>query len=225
MKKLVPHLVTLIIFATTTTLGVWQVQRLQWKTNLLDQIEIQLAKTPVDIQEFQGVNNDEYRLIRATGKFDHEKEIRVINKTYNGKAGFHIITPMTLSNGEEVIINRGFVAYEKEYTQPQGETSIVGIARKAQIPNWLTLENDPQNDMWFFMELPLISQELDVQERDYYLDRIAYEDDNSKDFPLPLPKKIKMHNEHMQYAITWFSLSIILLIMYYFRFWKNNGAK
>ena len=196
---------------------------MEWKNDVLAKIDARLEHPPISYSEYTNLENDEYRQMQLEGIYLFDKEIKLMNKTYNGKPGFHVMTPLELFNGERVIINRGWIPVEKEYEQPAGVQTVTGVIRRGQAPNWLTLENNPQKGHWFWIDLPTIYSEANAEPLEYYIDRKL--DTDSATYPLALPKKIQLYNEHLQYAITWFSLSIALLVIYYFRFFRKIEKK
>lgn len=174
---------------------------------------------PMAIPDYKNIEADEYKLTEISGVYDFDSEIKLMNKSYNGKPGFHIMTPLILSPNEKILVNRGWAPVEKEYSKPKGMQLITGVIRRGHEPKWFTIPNDPEKEQWFWLDLDAIYKHANAKPRDFYVqEKIETEFDG---YPIPLPKKIKLYNEHVQYIITWFSLSIALLVIYYFRFFKK----
>ena len=205
------------MFCTTMYLGIWQLQRLEWKNGIIEKIEKNL-KTTISYEEFNNIEDDEFKLMKLQGEFLHDRHFNLLSRTYNGKAGTHVLTPFLANNGELLLVNRGWVKADGDYDEPKGIIEIEAVIRTSQKPGWLALENDPAKNHWFSIDLPEIYKSLNKPAKIFYLDRVS----EDKSFPLALPKKIQLHNEHLQYVITWLSLSFALVVMYYFRFWKNK---
>lgn len=217
IKRILPHVIVALMFCTTMYLAIWQLQRMQWKNNLLASIE-QNMQISILVDDFTNLENDMFKLMQVQGSFLHDEEIHLLSRTYNGKPGFHVLTPLLQANGDKILVNRGWVKSDEDYEKPEQPVEVEGVIRAASKPGWLSLKNDPQKNHWFHIDLPLIYKNINTTEKPYYIDRVSDE----KNYPLALPKKIKLHNEHLQYVITWFSLSFALIIMYYYRFWKNR---
>lgn len=218
-KKIFPHIFVVLTFWLTFSLGYWQLERMTWKNELLEKIESRISSEPMDISEYKNMEDDEFKYVTITGEYLHDKEVTLLNRTYNGKPGVHIYTPLKTAD-KTYLVSRGWVRDEQEYNKPEGIQMINGLIRKTQVANWISLENSPEKGQWFWIELEKMYKSVGLEPIELYIDRKI--EDGSKDYPLPLPKKIQIHNEHLQYTITWFSLSITLLVIYYFRFWYRK---
>jgi surfeit locus 1 family protein len=115
------------------------------------------------------------------------------------------------------------VPSDKEPERLKGKQEITGIVRAAQKLNFIgraiVFDNQPKKQLWFWLDLPQMYESLNLPPKDFYLDMINT--GKSTSYPIALPVDLKLYNEHLQYAITWYLLSIALLIVYYFRFWKK----
>ena len=89
------------------SLGSWQLYRLNWKLNLLSEIENSLKNDPV---EFSEVDKKNYLRIKTSGIIDFNKQIYLYNLNESGKPGFEVINPIIINN-ENYLINRGSVSY------------------------------------------------------------------------------------------------------------------
>ena len=223
MKKHIPLLFTVFGFIILMGMGTWQVQRLQWKTELISLITTRMNEKPITLAQFENPNVDEYRLITVTGTYDHAKEMQIIGRPFNGKPGIHVITPMQTEKGI-ILINRGWAKYEEPYTKPEGTQTVTGIIRKTQARNFLsrhiTMDNKPEQNLWFYADLDQMYQHTKAPNPAFYIELSGDEVPNS--YPYALPKEIKLYNEHLTYAITWYSLGVALLLTYYFRFHRQS---
>lgn len=122
------------------SLGVWQTQRLQWKEGLLFKIENRDASTFVPLEQFILENDDlksmSFNKVKLRGTFQHDLAFRIIPRTWNGRSGAHLYTPMTLSSsGKMLLVNRGWIPdNSKDITveEPSGEIDLMGYL---QLPN------------------------------------------------------------------------------------------
>ena len=219
MKKVFPHVFALFAFCFMFSLGVWQMQRLEWKTQLIAKIDKGLNSAPITLTSYQGIANNEYKLLQVEGEFLTDKDQELLNRTFNGKPGVHILSPIKTKDGNVVIVNRGWVPVDEKYDKPVGVQVVTGIVRSTQKDNWIALKNEVGKGFWYWVELDKIYQSVDAKPQDFYLDLVS--ETPNKTYPYALPKKIELYNEHLTYAITWFSLSLALLITYYFRFHRK----
>ena len=196
-------------------LGSWQIVRLNWKINLISEIENSLIRFPVVLSKNQ---NENYLKIKTSGEIDYDKQIYLYNLNEEGKPGFEVINPILIST-ENYLINRGWIQFDKKDT-PEiinlDEKNIIGTLKKQNKANRFKPENDIEKNYWFTLNRDDIFAYTGKNFSEY----IIYLDGS---YQTPKPKKItaNISNNHKKYAITWFSLAISILILYlYFR--KKN---
>ena len=196
-------------------LGSWQIIRLNWKNNLILEIENSLKKPPVELTKS---NKQNYLKIKTSGSIDFEKQIYLYNLNDTGIPGFEVLNPI-LINGENYLINRGWIPFEKK-DMPEinifDQDNIVGTLKIQGRKNIFKPDNDIKENYWFSLNREDISKFTGKKFSKY----IIYLDGN---YQFPKPKKIttNISNNHKKYAITWFSLAISILLLYlYFR--KKN---
>jgi len=91
-------------------LGSWQIVRLNWKLELINQIETSLKDTPVDLSSSKHTN---YLRVKTSGLIDFEKQIYLYNLNEKGKPGFEVISPLTVGNSN-YLLNRGWIPFNKK---------------------------------------------------------------------------------------------------------------
>ena len=196
-------------------LGSWQIVRLNWKNNLILEIENSLKNPPV---ELTNSNVENYLKIKTSGSIDLEKQIYLYNLNDTGTPGFEVINPI-LINDTNYLINRGWIPFEKKNSQEINvfdENDIIGTLKLQGRKNIFKPDNDLEENYWFSLNREDILKFTGKEFSKY----IIYLDGN---YQFPKPKKItaNISNNHKKYAITWFSLAISILLLYlYFR--KKN---
>jgi len=196
-------------------LGSWQIFRLNWKNNLILEIENSLKNPPVELAKSKKEN---YLKIKTSGSIDLAKQIYLYNLNDNGTPGFEVINPILIDN-ENYLINRGWIPFEKKNSQEINffdENNIIGTLKLQGRKNIFKPDNDIGENYWFSLNREDILKFTGKEFSKY----IIYLDGN---YQLPKPKKItaNISNNHKKYAITWFSLAISILMLYlYFR--KKN---
>ena len=197
------------------SLGSWQLYRLNWKLNLLLEIENSLKNDPV---EFSKVDKKNYLRIKTSGIIDFNKQIYLYNLNESGKPGFEVINPVIIDN-ENYLINRGWIPFDKK-DKPEvnliNESNIIGTLKLQHKASTFKPENDINKNYWFTLNREDIFKYTGKKFSDY----IIY---LNGDYKLPKPKVItaNISNNHKKYAITWFSMAISILLIYlYFR--KKN---
>lgn len=218
----VPALVILVLF------GYWQVQRLQWKAELIQELEIRGAAPAIPLPTDARIPADDllFRKIRMAGHYMHEAEMHLLNRVRDGLPGINIFTPLVRADGGgTLLVNRGWARMAWPGT-PIGDqdgkpviVEVTGVVRAANPPGWLTPGNEPEKNAWYFIDLAGMSAAAGVLPfTDYYI--FATGEKNLSDEPAqwlaPDPNEwvIDLPNNHLVYAITWFSLAGALLAIY-----------
>ena len=203
------------IILTLLSLGFWQIYRLNWKLELIEQIENSLKNDPVELSNIEKKN---YLRIKTSGDIDFDKQIYLYNLNDAGKPGFEVINPIKIGD-ENYLVNRGWIPFEKK-DLPEinlvDQNQIVGTLMLQTNPSTFTPENDIEKNYWFTLNREDILKFTGRNFSDYviYL---------NGEYKIPKPRVItaKISNNHKKYAITWFSMAISILLIYlYFR--KKN---
>ena len=196
-------------------LGTWQIIRLNWKNNLILEIENSLKNPPVELAQS---NKENFLKIKTSGSIDFDKQIYLYNLNESGTPGFEVINPIIIGD-ENYLINRGWIPFEKKGTQEINvfdQKNIIGTLKLQGKKNIFKPDNDLEENYWFSLNREDILKFTGKNFSKY----IIYLDGN---YQFPKPKKItaNISNNHQKYAITWFSLALSILLLYlYFR--KKN---
>ena len=130
------------------SLGSWQLYRLNWKLNLLSEIENSLKNDPV---EFSRVDKKNYLKVKTSGIVDFNKQIYLYNLNESGKPGFEVINPIII-NKENYLINRGWIPFDKK-DKPEinliNESSILGTLKLQHKSSTYKPDNDVNKNNWF----------------------------------------------------------------------------
>ena len=214
-NKLLFSVFVYFIILILLSLGLWQIYRLNWKLELIEQIENSLKNDPVELSNVEKKN---YLRIKTRGVIDFDKQIYLYNLNENGKPGFEVINPIKIGE-ENYLINRGWIPFEKKDLSEinlVNQNQIVGTIMLQTKPSLFKPENDIEKNYWFTLNREDISKFTGRNFSEYviYL---------NGDYKIPKPRVItaKISNNHKKYAITWFSMAISILLIYlYFR--KKN---
>ena len=197
------------------SLGFWQLYRLSWKLDLINQIENSLKLDPVELQNVEKKN---YLRIKTSGQIDFEKQIYLYNLNETGKPGFEVINPIKVGN-EYYLINRGWISFDKK-NKPEinvvDQKNIIGTLMLQSKSSSFKPKNEVDKNYWFTLDREDILKFTGKNFSKY----IIYLNGNYEN---PRPRVItpKISNNHKKYAITWFSMAISILLIYlYFR--KKN---
>ncbi len=206
---------TIFFVLVFITLGSWQIIRLNWKNNLILEIEKSLKNPPAELTKS---NKENFLRIKTSGTIDFKKQIYLYNLNESGTPGFEVINPIII-NDENYLINRGWIPFEKKDTQEINvinQKDIIGTLKLQSRKNIFKPDNDIKGNYWFSLNREDIFDFTDKKFSKY----IIYLDGS---YQFPRPKKItaNISNNHKKYAMTWFSLAISIFLLYlYFR--KKN---
>jgi surfeit locus 1 family protein len=217
-----------VAFSVLVGLGIWQVERLAWKRDLIARVEARIAAPAEPLPDpstWPSLRPDdiEYRPVRLAGTFDHDREIHVFiaigePKGPFGGQGYFVVTPVTLDDGHVVFVNRGFVPLERKdpATRPDGQVTgrveIEGLMRPPEKATWLSPEPDLGKNVWFVRDPQRMAEGTGVDPA-----RVApfTVDARAGLSPGGLPQGgesvVSFPNNHLGYALTWFGLAAVLV--------------
>jgi surfeit locus 1 family protein len=205
--------------AVLCALGAWQLQRLAEKRQLLAEISERLAAEPVSLSDVMERDAREFTKVEISGLFDHAHELRKL-ATFDGSPGWQIITPFTTADGLAVLVDRGIVpdGLRDPAKRPEDRTVIklAAIVRAHDGERgFFDPENDVENRVWYWWDIPamLASASIPPSMKVAPFVLQALPGDDPKAFPRASPPQASLQNNHLQYAITWFSLAAVLLVI------------
>lgn len=207
-------------------LGLWQVQRLSWKTDLIARIERQLAAAPSPLppaSQWSGITRerDEYRRVQVDGSFDFSREALVRASTELG-TGYWVLTPLRLAAGPDagawILVNRGFVPPEVRTQVPHGDPrqTVTGLLRLTETGGGVLQPNEPAAGRWYSRDVAGIAatQGLQGPVAPFFLDAQANSQPQGvapSGWPRAGLTVIRFSNNHLAYALTWFCMAAIML--------------
>ena len=206
------------LFLACIALGVWQLERLQWKLALVAQVNRNLHAAPISVDRALTMKAAaaQYRRVRLSGAFDNSKESYVFTTAGEGVPAYHVLTPFTLDNGRVLLIDRGMVPPRlrdpqmRSAGQLAGEQHIVGVWRIPDSPGLFTPAPNLVKRIWYAREVEAIARADHVQ----LAAPVVIEADatpNPGGWPKGGQTVVTFRNEHLQYAITWFGLAAVVL--------------
>jgi surfeit locus 1 family protein len=211
-------LLGLVGTGTLIALGVWQLQRLEWKEDIIAGAAAMIAADPVPLPAKQDPTQDRYRAVSVSGSFTGE-EAHVLTSTREAGPGFLVIAAYTTTDGRRILIDRGFVP-ETEKTTPR-------LARQQPVTgnlNWpddvtsSTPGYDADRAIWYGRDVTGIAALLNTEP----VLVIARSDTGDGVTPRPVTAA-GFRNDHWQYAVTWFSLAVAWVGMTVFLLWRIRG--
>ena len=227
-----PTLISLPIFVFSLGLGIWQMERREWKRDILDRIAVNQAAAPITLDEL--LRGDplrfEYGRVKIAGSFLHDKEFYLAARSLKNKVGLQVVTPVRTDDGRVVLFDRGCVPQEQKdpaqraQGQLAGTVELTGIVRRNQEQRQFAPDNVPDRNVWFHVDVPLM-RSMAGGKPDPKLDAFFLEADaapNPGGVPIGGQTRLDIPNDHLQYAITWFLLALALAGVYLAYHWENG---
>ena len=199
-------------------LGKWQIDRLYWKLDVLKKIDQKIAAAPVPLPAEPSESVHKYLSVEISGQFLQES-IRVLASKKRYGAGYRIIHVFR-TNGRRLLVDLGFVGLETDYDVDLiNDISLVGNLHWPDEVDNFTPEPDLENNIWFARNVERVASALKTEPILLILKDSTLKDQNIKPMPIDTTH---IPNDHLQYAITWFSLAIIWALMSCLFIWTTR---
>jgi surfeit locus 1 family protein len=217
VKRALPVLLALLAAAGFAALGVWQVERLAWKRDLIARVEARIHAAPVGTPPPAAwphfdAHAQEYRRVRLTGRFLHAQATLVKALTERG-SGYWVLTPMRTATGT-ILVNRGFVPDDESargtrWCGPdQGTQTVTGLLRASEPGGGFLRSNDPAAGRWYSRDVLAIARARGLGAvAPFFVDADATP--NPGGFPVGGLTVVRFNDNHLVYALTWFALAAL----------------
>lgn len=198
-------------------LGVWQVQRLQWKLALIESVDRKLAAAPVSLPDRSHWTSltsasSEYLKVRVSGTYRNDETTLVETLTALGP-GYWVMTPLDAAQGP-VWINRGFVPKDRvnELAAPGPQTvTVTGLLRLSEPKGRFLRSNRPTEGRWYSRDVDAMSAVHGIaRAAPFFID--AERQPGPATYPVGGLTVTTFRNSHLAYALTWFGLAAICLV-------------
>jgi surfeit locus 1 family protein len=223
-----------IAFLVLIGLGTWQLQRKTWKEGLIAALDAQLAAAAMPLPAAStwrhlDVSRLQYHRVTFTAQFDNANEALVyatpsafrpdVFGPDASSPGYWVFTPAHLADCSTVLVNRGFVPEGRQdpSTRQQGQLAgpitIVGALRWPDARHWFTPNDEPAQNLWFTADPTAIAAAKGVGPvAPFYVEQESPVPPGG----LPHPGKlvVTLPDNHLQYALTWYGLALVLAVMF-----------
>ncbi|MEY3200582.1 MAG: hypothetical protein RIR70_132 [Pseudomonadota bacterium] len=215
--RLVPTVVALVLMAIGIAAGIWQTGRAEQKLALKARLEAlaheppkPLATLPFDREALR------YHPVEVRGVWLANATIFLDNRTHQGVPGYHVVTPVKLSDGRVVLVNRGWVKALRTRTElpavttPAGEITLTGQAR-VPLQNAFALGAlaSPDQRVWQQLKIDALSSALKLSLAPFVVFQTSPAEDglvrawDAPDYGI---------DTHKGYAFQWFSLAVLSVV-------------
>jgi surfeit locus 1 family protein len=200
-------------------LGSWQLQRLAWKTELIAKLDAAYADEANKNLDLRTLENSDFTYGRITGRAHGDKAFLLGVRMQDEKPGADLIVPVTVDT-QTLLVNLGFVTGRLE-DQPlerlQGKK--IDFSGLVRAPSWnrFTPENQPEKNIWYRLDIEQIAAAKNLPSP---VPMVLYAERTSTDLGENLPnnRRILPNNNHLQYALFWFAMAGVLIVIFVLRF-------
>lgn len=208
--------------AFLTGLGSWQLKRLSWKETLIKTMQDRSSEPRLTLEDFLKTNSDfkekEYHRLSLKGRYLHDQEAHLLGRTHDGQVVYHIVTPFLLESGTTVLIDRGWVpakisSKDPSISRPEGTVEEKAFLKLKTSKNFFTPDNNYVTKELYYIDPSEYAQNKSLTTLVPFL--VIREGGENVSYPRVQKTAIQqLRNNHLEYAITWYSLAIVLVIFY-----------
>jgi cytochrome oxidase assembly protein ShyY1 len=228
---------TLVMVAGFIGLGLWQLQRRAEKHLLIAALTERLAAAPVPLpsaSQWSALTaaKDEFRRVDFAAIYPHVPDAMVysagsaVRDDISGP-GTWAFLPARLPTGETVVVNTGFVPNTMQDRAVEDraagrlvtdkQVALTGYIRFPEAAGWLTPAENLDKRLWFTRDHLAMAHRLgwakgDTSVAPFYIDLEAPAPESG--VPKPGPLDVHLRDDHLQYAITWFTLAAAVMIAF-----------
>ena len=209
--------------AFVVALGFTFVNLGQWQLDRLDQRRDRNASTAehenAPIQSFEEafgqpiLDSDQWQRVEVRGTFLADKQLQARYRSFDGKTGWELVTPLQTAGGQVVLVDRGFVErpagqdFPKVFpAPPAGEVHVVGYVRRNEQGN--TNQMTPTENTVRLINSDTLTQELGLPLVNGYLSLIEVTPAQSAEL-VPITPPPPTEGPHWSYAMQWFAFTAI----------------
>ncbi|MBE0412905.1 SURF1 family protein [Yoonia sp.] len=221
-KILFPILLGIAGCGVLISLGTWQVQRLAWKEDIIGAINARLSAPPIPLPLSPTEDDDEYRRVTVSGT-PLGQELHVLTSGTQAGTGYRVISRFATDDGPVILLDQGLITLDAKEAAP--------LTRPMQVTGTLLWPDDqtastPSPDLgkniWFARHVEAMADALDTVPVMVVATHTTPADPRIT--PLPI-NTADIKNDHLEYAITWFSLALVWAIMSLFLIFRMTRPK
>lgn len=224
LRNILFHLLFIITLAALLYLGFWQIERLKWKTELLQNIANQQKELPIHFPFDENSKKYEFQSSEVTGNFIQNTKIFFFRSNLKGESGFSIISGFQTIEERVIYVDIGWIPYREKQKKiipllnHNKEITLNGVLIASKNDNFYSPENDYNKNIWYTMNVEKMNT-FNKLDGSFYLLKLTnqgYSSDVLIEFnPTQIP------NNHLQYAGTWFLLFLVISALYFYTIYQS----
>ncbi len=218
------------VFLVLVALGSWQLQRLGWKQGQIKERQSRAASEAVELSAVLAEPGDfNFRPVWLSGQFLHEKELFLAARSFDRLVGYQVITPLALEGGGAVLVNRGWIPHDKQDAALRGEGQLTGVVRlrglvrTEQPQGTFQPDNRLEEGVWYWVEIDAMGDAVGLEVLPVVVEAGATA--NPGGLSIGGQTRLEVPNDHLQYALTWYALALILAVIFVVFHRRKPGAR
>ena len=223
-RWVVGHVLVAVIVAGCVVAGFWQLDRLHQRRAANARIEAQLARPPVPLDALLASPSADavalaYRRVTAAGTYDVEHEAVLIGRTLDDQTGNNLLTPLLLSAGDGLVVNRGWVPFAMDQPgvaaarPPTGTVEVEGVLMPPEKQSAVARGAVPRTQL-AAIDLGPIQAAVPYRLLPVYLWLQSQVPAQPGQLPRMVPLPALDEGPHLSYAIQWFTFAAIGIVGY-----------
>lgn len=227
---LLPAIIAALGVCVLIGLGIWQLERKTWKEALIASLAERTVAEPQALPppaqwHTLAPETDEFRRVRLRVAFPPDARPAWLFTGASAlrndvkSTGYFVFTPARLPGGEQIVVNRGFTP-QRDVALPGGPIEITGFLRWPERPSWFVSSRDSAGEIWLIRDPAGMASARGWGEvAPFYIDQEGPVPPDGQ--PRPGPIKPALKNDHLNYALTWFSLAAVLAGIFLLWLWRQ----
>lgn len=229
-KWAIRHVLVVALVVTMTFLGLWQLRRLEEKRDYKQLVEARQEQPTEDVETVvpasAAVAGPEvtavlYRNVSATGSYEADDTVVVENRTLNAAPGGWVLTPLRLASGRAVVVNRGFIGFDRTGKivapePPSGRVTVTGLVFPSQQRGRFGAVDPAEGslDVLARVDLARLTAQVDYDVLPAYV-QLVTSDPAEPPARAGAPELVALgppepeEGPHLAYAVQWFTFTTI----------------
>lgn len=206
MRRIIAPLILGVVgFAILVGLGVWQLQRLEWKQAMLDEIQQGIDAAPIALPAAVDPSM-KYLPVQVAGQTTGD-EVLVLSGTKTGGGGYNVISGFVTDDGRRIMIDRGFVPQDAHrISRPPTRLIVTGNLHWPQDKSASTPEPNLTEGVWFARDVPAMAAALKTEPVLVVASFVQGDAQGAEPIPISIDN---IPNNHLGYAVQWFLLALV----------------
>ena len=216
-------LVVIVFSGTCVELGLWQLRRLDERKKLNAAVSTNMRLPVVPLADALATGRPLYRRVTVSGHYDVSQELLLTGRSFNDRPGSDVLTPLKLSDGRALIVNRGFVPLSVSApatpatVPPGGAVSITGVLLPTEHRGFLGQREPVTGRLTTIVriDVPRIRQQLPYDVVPQYLllsSQTPPQPNGTLQYESFIPDL--SNGPHLSYAIQWFFFASFAVLAY-----------